>query len=128
MSTADQERRIAPRIPADTLQRIARQQEEGIDVKIAPTTGTYEQTATLRDIHQNGMCFLLTDHVLQEDDIIHINTMLGNFAFETDAIVRWTLGSYVGVEFLDSRAKNAALLAELYTEKLLRMLQDGPEH
>jgi len=128
MSTPDQERRDAPRIPADTLQRIARQQEEDIDVKIAPTTGTYEQTATLRDIHQNGMCFLLTDHVLQEDDIIHINTMLGNFAFETDAIVRWTLGSYVGVEFLDSRAKNAALLAELYTEKLLRMLEDGPEH
>ena len=128
MKLADQERRNAPRIPADTLQRIARQQEEDIDVKIVPTTGTYEQTATLRDIHQNGMCFLLTDHVLQENDIIHINTMLGNFAFETDAIVRWTLGSYVGVEFLDSRAKNAALLAELYTEKLLRMLEDGPEH
>jgi hypothetical protein len=128
MSTTDQERRVAPRIPADTLQRIAQQQEEDIDVKIAPTTGTYEQVATLRDIHQNGMCFLLTDHVLQEDDIIHIDTMLGDFAFETDAIVRWTLGSYVGVEFLDSRARNAALLAELYTEKLLRMLEDGPEH
>jgi hypothetical protein len=128
MNTADQERRNAPRIPADTLQRIAQQQEEDIDVKIAPTTGTYEQVATLRDIHQNGMCFLLTDHVLQEDDIIHIDTMLGDFAFETDAIVRWTLGSYVGVEFLDSRARNAALLAELYTEKLLRMLEDGPEH
>jgi|GEM_PF-4978428 hypothetical protein len=128
MSTADQERRVAHRIPADTLQRIAQRQEENIDVKIAPTTGTYEQVATLRDIHQNGMCFLLTDHVLQEDDIIHIDTMLGNFAFETDAIVRWTLGSYVGVEFLDSRARNAALLAELYTEKLLRMLDDGPEH
>jgi hypothetical protein len=128
MNTTDQERRDAPRIPADTLQRIAQRQDENIDVTIAPTTGTYEQTATLRDIHQNGMCFLLTDHVLQEDDIIHINTMLGNFAFETDAIVRWTLGSYVGVEFLDSRAKNAALLAELYTEKLLRMLEDGPEH
>jgi hypothetical protein len=128
MSTADQERRVAPRIPADTLQRIAQRQEEGIDVKIAPTTGTYEQVAVLRDIHQNGMCFLLTDHVLQEDDIIHIDTMLGDFAFETDAIVRWTLGSYVGVEFLDSRARNAALLAELYTEKLLRMLEDGPEH
>ena len=66
----------------------------------------------------------MTDHVLQEDDIIHIDTMLGDFAFETDAIVRWTLGSYVGVEFLDSRARNAALLAELYTEKLLSMLED----
>jgi len=62
-----------------------------------------------------------------EDDIIHIDTILGDFAFESDAIVRWTMGSYVGVEFLDSRARNAVLLAELYTEKLLSYL-DEPEH
>jgi hypothetical protein len=127
MTTIEHERRTAARIPADTLQQISLENEQAIDVKIAPAEGTYEQTASLRDIHQNGMCFLMTDHILKEDDIIHIDTMLGDFAFESDAIVRWTMGSYVGVEFLDSRARNAALLAELYTEKLLRYLDESEQ-
>ncbi len=127
MNTTIQERRSSARIPADTLHQISLDDRSSIDVKVAPPEGTYEQTASLRDIHSSGMCFLLTEHILQEDDIIHINTMLGDFAFESDAIVRWTMGRYVGVEFLDSRARNAALLAELYTEKLLRCL-DETEH
>jgi hypothetical protein len=124
MSKIDKDRRTAARIPANTLQQLDAETEEEIDVKIIPTQGTYDQTAALRDIHQNGMSFFLSDHILAEDDIIHIDTMLGDFSFETDAIVRWVLGSYVGVEFLDSRARNAALLAELYTEKLLRYVDD----
>ena len=127
MNTTIQERRSSARIPAETLHQISLDDGASIDVKVAPPEGTYEQTASLRDIHSSGMCFLLTEHILQEDDIIHINTMLGDFAFESDAIVRWTMGRYVGVEFLDSRARNAALLAELYTEKLLRCL-DETEH
>ncbi|HHD56171.1 MAG TPA: PilZ domain-containing protein [Desulfobulbaceae bacterium] len=126
MNATTQERRSSARIPADTLHQISFDDAASIDVKVAPTEGTYEQTASLRDIHSSGMCFLLTEHILKEDDIIHIDTMLGDFAFESDAIVRWTMGSYVGVEFLDSRARNAALLAELYTEKLLRYI-DEPE-
>ncbi len=126
MNASTQERRSSARIPADTLHQISFEDTASIDVKVAPTEGTYEQIASLRDIHSSGMCFLLTEHILKEDDIIHIDTMLGDFAFESDAIVRWTMGSFVGVEFLDSRARNAALLAELYTEKLLRYL-DEPE-
>jgi len=124
MGTIQDERRTSARIPADTLSQIATETEEAIGVKVIPAEGAYDQTASLRDIHQNGMSFFLSDHILAEDDIIHIDTMLGDFAFESDAIVRWTMGSYVGVEFLDSRARNAALLAELYTEKLLRYLDN----
>lgn len=125
MTTAERERRTAARIPADTLHQISLENDRPIDVKVVPTKSTYEQTASLKDIHSSGMCFLLTEHILKEDDIIHIDTMLGDFSFESDAIVRWTMGSYVGVEFLDSRARNAALLAELYTEKLLRYLDEA---
>ncbi len=127
MATIEQERRTSARIPADTLQQISLEDDRAIDVTVAAAEGTYERTASLRDIHSSGMCFLMTDHILKEDDIIHIDTILGDFAFASDAIVRWTMGSYVGVEFLDSRARNAALLAELYTEKLLSYL-DEPEH
>jgi hypothetical protein len=123
MGTTKDERRTAARIPANTLQQIASEAEGAIGVNVIPAEGAYDQTASLRDIHQNGMSFFLSDHILAEDDIIHIDTMLGDFSFESDAIVRWTMGSYVGVEFLDSRARNAALLAELYTEKLLRYMQ-----
>ncbi len=122
MEKTKDERRTAARIPADTLHQLATETEGPIGVNINRLEGSGTATAFLRDIHQNGMSFFLSDHILSEDDIIHIDTMLGEFSFASDAIVRWTLGSYVGVEFLDSRARNAALLAELYTEKLLRFM------
>jgi len=122
MEKTKDERRTAARIPADTLHQLAAETEGPIGVNINPSEGADDTTAFLRDIHQNGMSFFLSDHILAEDDIIHIDTMLGDFSFASDAIVRWTMGSYVGVEFLDSRARNAALLAELYTEKLLRFM------
>jgi hypothetical protein len=125
MNKTDQERRTATRVPADTVKQISLEQSTPIDVNVVPSTDNYELTATLHDIHSNGMCFHLTDHILQEDDIIHIDTTLGNFSFESDAIVRWTMGNYVGVEFLDNFARNASLLAELYTEKLLRFLNES---
>ena len=116
------ERRSAARIPVETIEQILLDDAKAIDVKLKLPRGANEQTGTLRDIHTDGMCFSVTEHVLQEDDIIHIETYLGDFSFESDAIVRWASGSYIGVEFLDSRARNAALLAELYTEKLLNFL------
>jgi len=116
------ERRTAVRIPVETIELALLDDVKGIDVKVELPKGTYEQTGTLRDIHTGGMCFTVTEHILQEDDIIHLETYLGDFSFESDAIVRWIMGSYVGVEFLDTRARNAALLAELYTEKLLNFL------
>lgn len=123
MNNVKKERRESARIPADTLQQ-AEVSSDNVDVNIVPVNNNYDLSASLRDIHQNGMCFFLSEHVLAEDDIIHIDTMLGDFNFETDAIVRWIMGSYVGVEFVDSRARNAALLAELYTEKLLRYVNE----
>ncbi len=106
----------------DTIEQVLLADIKVINVKIELPKGAYEQTGILRDIHTGGMSFTVTEHVLQEDDIIHLETFLGDFSFESDAIVRWVLGSYIGVEFLDSRARNAALLAELYTEKLLNFL------
>ncbi len=116
------ERRAAPRIPAETIEQLLPDEMQTINVKVELPGGEYEQTGILRDIHTDGMCFSVTEHVLQEDDIIHLETCLGDFSFESDGIVRWVLGSYIGVEFLDSRARNAARLAELYTEKLLNFL------
>jgi hypothetical protein len=116
------ERRATARIPLQTIEKVLLDDEQSINVKVELPREAYEQTGTLRDIHTGGMCFTVTEHVLQEDDIIHLETYLGDFSFESDAIVRWILGSYIGVEFLDSRARNAALLAELYTEKLLNFL------
>ncbi len=116
------ERRAAARIPVETIEQVLLDDVKAIDVKVELPGREYEQTGTLRDIHTDGMCFSVTEHVLQEDDIIHLETCLGDFSFESDAIVRWVLESYIGVEFLDSRARNAALLAELYTEKLLNFL------
>ena len=116
------ERRSAARIPVETIEQILLDDAKAIDVKLKLPRGANEQTGTLRDIHTDGMCFSVTEHVLQEDDIIHLETYLGDFSFESDAIVRWASGSYIGVEFLDSCARNAALLAELYTEKLLNFL------
>ena len=116
------ERRVATRIPVDTIEQVLLADIKVINVKIELPKGAYEQTGILRDIHTGGMSFTVTEHVLQEDDIIHLETFLGDFSFESDAIVRWVMGSYIGVEFLDSRARNAALLAELYTEKFLNFL------
>ena len=116
------ERRVAARIPVDTIEKVLLADIKVINVKVELPKGAYEQTGTLRDIHTGGMSFTVTEHILQEDDIVHLETFLGDFSFESDAIVRWVLGSYIGVEFLDSRARNAALLAELYTEKLLNFL------
>ena len=109
------ERRATARIPLKTIAQVFFDDEQAIDVKVELPQGAYEQTGTLRDIHTDGMCFSVTEHILLE-------IYLGDFSFESDAIVRWVLGSYIGVEFLDSRARNAALLAELYTEKLLNFL------
>ncbi len=116
------ERRDAARIPVETIEQLLLDDVKVIDVKVELLSGAYEQTGILRDIHTDGMCFSVTEHLLQEDDIIHLETYLVDFSFESDAIVRWIHGSYIGVEFLDSRARNAALLAELYTEKLLNFL------
>ncbi|MBW2328411.1 MAG: PilZ domain-containing protein [Deltaproteobacteria bacterium] len=106
----------------ETIEQLLLDDKQAIDVKVELPGGAYEQIGTLRDIHADGMSFSVTEHVLQEDDIIHLETCLGDFSIESDAIVRWVLGSYIGVEFLDSRSRNAALLAELYTEKLLNFL------
>ena len=116
------ERRATARIPLKKIEQLLLDDKQVIDVKVELPRGAYEQIGTLRDIHTDGMSFSVTEHVLQEDDIIHLETYLGDFSFESDAIVRWVLGSYIGVEFLDSRARNAASLAELYTEKLLNFL------
>jgi hypothetical protein len=118
------ERRAAARIPVETIEQLLLDDKQAIDVKVELPRGAYEPIGTLRDIHTDGMSFSVTEHVLQEDDIIHLETCLGDFSFESDAIVRWVLGSYIGVEFLDSRSRNAALLAELYTEKLLNFLSE----
>lgn len=118
------DRRAAVRVPVEMIEKALLDEDKKIDVKVEFSGSTNELTGALRDIHTGGMCFSVTEHVLQEDDIIHLETNLGDFSFESDAIVRWVMGSHVGVEFLDSRARNAALLAELYTEKLLKFLDE----
>lgn len=112
-------RRNAVRIPADILKQLPADRSGSVGVMITNEKCKSKHDATLQDLHKNGMCFFFAGHSLQEGDTLKVDACLGEFPFVSDAVVRWTLSNFVGVEFLDSDARNAAMLAELYTEKLL---------
>jgi len=119
-----QDNRKAVRIPTREVEKILLEEGGSIDVQVEADKDLEEKRGALQDIHQNGMCFILANHPFREGDIIHLETQLGKFFFETDAIVRWAMGSHVGVEFLDPQARDAAYLAELYTTRLLNYLKE----
>lgn len=118
------DKRRIERIPIEEVERLLLEEEESIDVQVGPSSDALKLNGKLLDIHENGMCFMMLNHSLREGDLIYIDALLGKFHFTTDAMVRWTLGSQVGVEFLDSRARDAAFLAELYTARILKGLLD----
>lgn len=122
MSTEN--RRNAVRVPADLLKQLPDEGGGLVGLKIMDKKRVVEKEASLQDLHRNGMCFFLTGHGLKEGDTLRVDACLGEFPFASDAVVRWTLSNFVGVEFLDGDARNAAMLAELYTEKLLSLF-DG---
>jgi len=117
-------RRNAVRIPADILKQLPDDGGGSVGVSITNEKGIVEKDASLQDPHRNGMCFFLAGHGLSEGDTLKVDACLGEFPFVSDAVVRWTLSNFVGVEFLDGDARNAAMLAELYTEKLLSLLDE----
>ena len=126
MEKADDKRRTV-RIPTEEVERILLEEEESIDIQVGPSPDALKLNGKLLDIHENGMCFMMLNHALREGDLIFIDALLGKFHFTTDAMVRWTLGSQVGVEFLDSSARDAAFLAELYTARILQGLLEDDE-
>lgn len=115
-------RRTAVRVPADLLKQLPDDGGGSVGVMVKAGKRDVGKEASLQDLHRNGMCFFLAGHGLQEGDTLQVDACLGELSFVSDAVVRWTLSSFVGVEFLDSEARNAAMLAELYTEKLLNLL------
>ena len=89
-------------------------------VQVATTEGVLPKKGTLHDIHQNGMCFIMPAHGLQKDDAIRIGTMLGEHAFQTHAIVRWSTDEKVGIEYVNPRRDDVTFLSELYSAKMLK--------
>ncbi len=126
MAIPDEKRRIA-RIPTEELERVLLEEEESIRLQVGRSPEQDLKNGKLLDIHQSGMCFMMPGHGLQEGDMIYIDAVLGKFRFSTDAMVRWALGAQVGVEFLDSIARQAAFLAELYTSKILDSMKEEPD-
>ncbi len=118
------DKRRTVRIPTEEVERILLEEEESIDVQVGTSPDQLKLNGKLLDIHENGMCFMMLNHSLREGDLIFIDALLGKFPFSTDAMVRWTLGSQVGVEFLDPQARDAAFLAELYASRILNTLLD----
>ncbi len=114
--------RTTTRIPADILKQLPDDGGGSVGLRIMEGEEVVEKEASLQDLHRNGMCFFLVGHGLKEGDTLRLDACLGGLPFVSDAVVRWTLSNFVGVEFLDSDARNAAMLAELYTEKLLSLL------
>jgi len=118
--TTRRERRATVRLPAAALQDLAGGDDEVVRVRIDPPGARGDDACgLLQDLHQNGMCFRLPDGRLQEGDCLTLEVELGDFSFRSEAVVRWCQDGLYGVEFLDTRARNAALLAELYAERLL---------
>lgn len=117
-------RRTAVRIPADLIKQSPDDGSDSVRVMILGGKKDVGKEASLQDLHRNGLCFFLAGHGLQEGDTIKIDACLVGLSFVSDAIVRWTLSNFVGVEFLDKDARNAAMLAEIYTEKMLNLLDD----
>ena len=66
------------------------------------------------------MCFILPAHGLQTDDSIRIGTMLGEHAFQTNAIVRWATNDKVGIEYVNPLQDDVTFLSELYSAKMLK--------
>lgn len=118
------ENRRAVRIPKQVVEQALLAENGSITVQVAGAEKTRWQDAVLRDLHQNGMSFILPGHSLREGDLIHVELRLGGLDFESDARVRWILRHHVGIEFLDPRARDAAFLAEFYTTRLLNLLRE----
>jgi len=123
IARADEKRREV-RIPRREVEQLVPVEEDSIDVCVGPDRNNLALNGKLLDIHQSGMCFMALNHGLSEGDLIYIDTLMGKFRFSSDAMVRWALGTQVGVEFLDPSARDAAFLAELYTARLLNSMRD----
>ncbi|WP_456385066.1 PilZ domain-containing protein [Desulfolithobacter sp.] len=121
------ENRRAVRIPRQVVEQALLAEKGSIYVQVAGEEKNRWQDAVLRDLHQNGMSFVLLDHSLREGDLIHVELRLGGLEFESDARVRWTLRHHVGIEFLDPRARDASFLAEFYATRLLNLLREDLE-
>jgi hypothetical protein len=89
-------------------------------VQVATSKGVLPKKGILHDIHQNGMCFIMPAHGLQKDDTIRIGTMLGEHAFQTNAIVRWATEEKVGIEYVNPQQEDVVFLSELYSAKMLK--------
>lgn len=89
-------------------------------VQVATSEGILPKKGILVDINQNGMCFTMSAHGLQKDDTIRIGTMLGEHAFQTNAIVRWATEEKVGIEYVNPQQEDVVFLSELYSAKMLK--------
>ena len=108
------------RMRAQDVLNILKGNARVILVQVATSNGVLPKKGTLHDIHQNGMCFIMPAHGLQRDDAIRIGTMLGEHAFQTHAIVRWSTDEKVGIEYVNPRRDDVTFLSELYSAKMLK--------
>ena len=113
------EDRTAVRLVSRDILKLVIDNAKAIYVKVATSKGVIKKTGILQDINQNGMCFKMPSHCLQQNNSIKIGTMLGKRAFQTNAIVRWVSNDKARVEYVNPEPKDVKFLSELYAAKIL---------
>ncbi len=117
----NKDNRAEVRLLSDELLDLLMLETNIIAVQIAGVQGR-PLKGLLLDINQKGMGVQLTSHDLKKNDPVVLGTMLGRRGFKTKAVVRWTQGDKIGVEYVDPRRDDYFFLSELYGAKVLNSI------
>ena len=115
------ENRRTGRVSTDDIKDILMEKIENIHIRVATRNrGVLPLIGTMEDVHCYGMCFSMNDHGLKIDESISIGTVIGNQKITSQAIVRWTKGDKVGIEFRDTDEDDVTFLKDLYSAKIFK--------
>lgn len=115
------ENRRTGRVSTDDIKDILMEKVENIHIRVATRKrGILPRIGTMEDVHCFGMCFSMNDHGLENDESISIGTVIGDQKITSQAIVRWTRGDKVGIEFRDTDEDDITFLKDLYSAKIFK--------